>query len=59
MDKLEQAKELLKENNQFKVLNILGNLDEEKKGKLAKELLKVDFEQVHRLYENTDGSTYF
>ena len=55
MDKLEQAKELLKENNQFKVLNILGNLDEEKKGELAKELLKVDFEKLHRLYENKDG----
>ena len=54
MNKIEQAKNLLKENNQLKVLKILDNLNENYKEKLAKDILKVDFEQVNRLYKNKD-----
>ena len=52
MKKVEQAKKLLKENKQFKMLKILDNIDEEKREELAREILKVDFEQLNRLYEN-------
>ena len=55
MNKIEQANELLKENNQLKVLKILENIDENKKEQLVKDILKVDFEQVNRLYKNRDG----
>ena len=54
MNKIEQAKQLLKDNNQLKVLNILENIDEANRGKFAREILKIDFEQVHRLYEKND-----
>ena len=52
LKKVEQAKKLLKENKQFKMLKILDNIDEEKREELAREILKVDFEQLNRLYEN-------
>ena len=52
---VEQAKKLLKENNQLKILKFLENIDTEKQEELAKDILKVDFKQLHRLYENKDG----
>ena len=55
MNKIEQAKKLLKENNQLKMLKLLENLEVEKKEKLATDILKVDFKQLHRLYENKNG----
>lgn len=54
LNKIEQAKTLLKEKNQLKTLKLLENLNEEKKEQLAKEILKVDFEQIDRLYNNKD-----
>ena len=55
LKRVEQAKKLLKENNQLKILKFLENIDIEKQEELAKEILKVDFQQIHRLYENRDG----
>lgn len=54
LNKIEQAKTLLKEKNQLKTLKLLENLNEDKKEQLAKEILKVDFEQIDRLYNNKD-----
>ena len=54
LNKIEQAKKLLEEKKQFNVLKILDNLKEEKKEKLAKEILKVDFELIDRLYKGKD-----
>ena len=51
MRKYEQAKKILKENNQLKALRILESLDDSNKEKLAKEILKVNFEQIDRLYK--------
>jgi len=55
LKRVEQAKKILKENNQSKILKILENIDIEKQEELARDILKVDFEQIHRLYENRNG----
>ena len=54
MNKIEQAEQLLKNNNQIKVLKILENIDNDKKEELANQILKVNFEQVKRLFNNTE-----
>lgn len=54
MNETEQITEILKKNNQTKVLNILNNVNEKQRKQLIKELLKVDFKQVKRLYINKD-----
>lgn len=54
MNKIEQAEQLLKDNNQLKVLKILENIDKEKKEELAKQILKVNFEQVNKLFKYKD-----
>ena len=54
MGKFEQAKKILKENNQFNILEILDSLDKINKEKLAKEILKINFEQINRLFKNKD-----
>ncbi len=55
MKKIEQAKKRLEDNKQFKVLSILENLMDEKKEQLAKQILKVDFNLINRLYQNKDS----
>ena len=55
MKRVEQAKKLLKENNQLKMLKFLDNIGIDKQEELAKEILKVDFEQIYRLYKNRNG----
>ena len=55
MKRVERAKKLLKDNNQFKMLSFLENIDMEKQEELAREILKVDFEQIHRLYKNRNS----
>ena len=54
MNETEQITEILKKNNQTKVLNILNNVTEKQRKQLIKELIKVDFKQVKRLYINKD-----
>lgn len=54
LNKVEQAKKLLEEKKQFSVLKILENLKEDKKEQLAREILKVDFELIDRLYKSKD-----
>jgi len=55
LKRVERAKKLLKDNNQFKMLSFLENIDMEKQEELAREILKVDFEQIHRLYKNRNS----
>lgn len=57
MNKLEQLTEILNKNNQTKILKLLSNVTEEQRNQLVKELLKVDFKQVNRLYINKDKKT--
>ena len=54
MNETEQIIEILTNNNQTKVLELLKNVTEEQRKQLVKELLKVDFNQVKRLYINKD-----
>ena len=49
-----QAQNLLKENNQISILNILNKLDDNKKDKLIKQILNLNFEQLNRLYKETN-----
>ena len=55
MKKIEQAKKRLEDNKQFKVLSILEKLMDEKKEELAKNILKVDFNLIKRLYQDKDS----
>lgn len=48
-----QAQDLLKTNNQTNILNVLNKLDDNKKEKLIKQILNLDFEQLNRLYKET------
>lgn len=54
MNETEQIIEILTNNNQTKILELLKNVTEEQRKQLVKELLKVDFNQVKRLYINKD-----
>ena len=54
MKRIEKAKKLLKNNDQLRAMKILERLDETKKEELAKQVLKVNFEQVKKLYNNKD-----
>ena len=54
MKRIEKAKQLLKNNDQLRAMKILERLDETKKEELAKQVLKVNFEQVKKLYNNKD-----
>lgn len=52
-DTVIKAKKLLKENNQEDIIKILDKIDTEKQEKLAREILKLNFKQLHDLYEET------
>ena len=51
--KLAKAKDILKKNNQEKILMFLNKLDDGKKESLAEQILNLDFEQLNRLYAET------
>lgn len=50
---LEKARKLLEENKQRSILKFLDKLDDNKKEKLVKQILKLNFEQLKELYEET------
>lgn len=52
MEKIENAKRILEKYNQYKILKLLENVDEQKKEKLSDEIAKVDFEKLQNLYKN-------
>ena len=53
MNILEQAKKLLKENNQDKLLNMMDKMSEYKREKLAQQIIDLDFVKLNNLYEET------
>ena len=55
MENIEQAKKILENNKQEKILKILDKLDNKQKHSLINSILKTDFELVNRLYNNRDA----
>lgn len=53
MDKAKDAIETLKSYNQDHIIRLLEKLDERKKQELIEQIMKIDFQQIHELYENT------
>lgn len=53
MEILEQAKKILKENKQEKLLDMIDKIDAEKREKLAKEITELDFAKLNDLYKET------
>lgn len=51
--KYEKVKEILKKYNQEQLLNCYDKLIEQKKEELLDQILKVDFEQINKLYKET------
>lgn len=47
------AKEILKENNQEKVLEVLEKIDGNKKERLVKQIIDLDFKQLNKLFNST------
>ena len=59
MSDLEKAKSILKEYKQEHIIKLLGKLNEEKQNELVGQILKIDFNQIHELYENTKKQIEF
>ena len=52
MHNLELAQNILKQYNQEEILSVLNNLSEVEKEELVEQILKIDFEEITKLYEN-------
>ncbi|HCC03904.1 MAG TPA: hypothetical protein DEP51_03490, partial [Clostridiales bacterium] len=52
MQKLELAQNKLIQYNQEEVLSVLNSLDGNEKEELIEQILKIDFEEITKLYEN-------
>lgn len=50
---INEAKKILKENNQENIIKVLEKLDNEHQQKLAEQVLNLDFAQLNRLYQET------
>ena len=53
MDKTKDAIEILKTYNQDHIIRLLDKLEGEKKQELIDQIMKIDFNQIHELYEKT------
>ena len=53
MDKIEEAKKVLKKYNQEHIIKLLEKLDDEKKNELVNQINNIDFHQISELYANT------
>ena len=53
MDKAKDAIEILKTYNQDHIIKLLNKLEGKKKQELIEQIMKIDFQQIHELYENT------
>ncbi len=53
MDKIQEAKDLLRKYNQDHIANLLDKIDDEKKQVLLEQINRIDFEQITELYDNT------
>ena len=52
MHNLELAQNILKQYNQEEILSVLNNLSEVEKEESVEQILKIDFEEITKLYEN-------
>lgn len=50
---LEKVKDILRENKQTRLLDFIEKIDSEKKEKIVKQILNLDFVQLNQLYEET------
>ncbi len=55
MDIIEEATQILKDNKQEKVFNIFKKLDNNNKEKIANQILKIDFDEIRKLYLNRNN----
>lgn len=55
--KEEKVLEILKKYNQEHIIKFLQTLEENKKEELINQILKIDFEQIQKLYENRNNIT--
>ena len=55
MQKLELAQSILKKYNQEEILSVLNNLSGVGKEELIEQILKIDFEEITKLYENINS----
>lgn len=53
MNDIDKAKEILKEYNQEHIINLFNKIEENQQQQLAKQVLKIDFNKITELYENT------
>ena len=53
MDKAKDTIEILKTYNQDHIIKLLNKLEGKKKQELIEQIMKIDFQQIHELYENT------
>ena len=58
-EKYEKAKELLKKYNQEQLLMCYDKLNEEHKERLLDQILKIDYEQIEKLYKQTKTKNDF
>lgn len=56
--KYEEAKEILKNYNQTHILSFMNKLDKDRKENLIEQILKIDFEELKKLYEKTFEDVY-
>lgn len=55
-NKLDEAKQLVKKNNQEHLLKFYENLDNEKQHELINQIFEIDFELLNNLYSNINKS---
>lgn len=53
MEKYKEAINILETYNQNHIITVLESLEENKKQKLVEQILRIDFDQIMALYENT------
>lgn len=53
MDKIQNAKNILKEYNQEEIIKFIDNIDINAKEELVEQIINIDFHQLTELYENT------
>ena len=55
MQKLELAQNKLQKYNQDEILSFLNSITGKEREELIEQILKIDFEEITKLYENTNS----
>ena len=55
MEVIEQAKKILEENNQNKILGFFDKISQDEQEQLASEILKIDFDKINKMYSNRES----